>query len=245
MLPFPLRTAFSLHLPYHICSFDAFVAAVSLRPLASPMYAVVSGTNARTLWKQCRTVVGSCAVFPLPAPSSFSQPANFKARALTACQKQPRRCSAEPRHSLYLPILIIPPTMTSAVEGTIITHSMTYANLTTMTSGTQYLVQTNYDPWLPDPPSDPRRTAAQNSLQVRAYAFVRQESEESDEKKRRLGNCERWRSRAIRRQPAVTRVGGHRGTGRSQSKGITESQIDVSASSQRGILVLQQPKMIP
>jgi len=49
-------------------------------------------------------------------------------------------------------------------EGAIITRDRNYAvNVWPMNS--TYIVETNYPPWLPDPPSDPRRTVAEEALE--------------------------------------------------------------------------------
>lgn len=59
-----------------------------------------------------------------------------------------------------------------AGEAVIITRGLQSFNHTLMdVFGGHYLVQTNYDPWKPDNPGDPRRTVALQTLQVCSPAF--------------------------------------------------------------------------
>ena len=77
------------------------------------------------------------------------------ARASVASDGSPRLA----KHTLKRPAI--------ADEAVIITRGLDTFNHTAMDAfGGNYLVQTNYDPWLPDSRSDPRRTVALHTLQV-------------------------------------------------------------------------------
>jgi len=71
---------------------------------------------------------------------------------------------------LASPMYVIMASLNGYSDGAIITRGINdtvyynFYNISNSTDPTWYMVQTNYDHWLPDPPDDDRRTIAQNLI---------------------------------------------------------------------------------